>query len=142
MIGAVAGRRAVPDRGEATVAAVAAQETPRSFAAESLRVAAAYLVETDPFRVDRRPSSVAYRPDLEGAPPPPPRPPKPTLVLRGIIGGPPWEAIVDGVPERSTSTVLRQGDVVGALRVRAVGRDTVVIQGADTTWRLTMRRDP
>jgi hypothetical protein len=36
--------------------------------------------------------------------------------------------------------LVRQGDAVGDLKIRVVGRDTVVIQGADTTWRLTLKR--
>jgi hypothetical protein len=61
-------------------------------------------------------------------------------VLRGIIGGPPWSAILEGIPGREGSVVLRRGDTIAALRVRAVRRDTVVVEGADTTWRLTVKR--
>jgi hypothetical protein len=35
---------------------------------------------------------------------------------------------------------VRRGDSLGTLIVRAVGRDTVTINGADTTWRLTVKR--
>jgi hypothetical protein len=83
---------------------------------------------------------VAYSPALEGLAPPEPKAPRPTLVLRGIIGGPPWSAILEGIPGRQGSVVLRRGDTVAALVVRAVRRDTVVIEGADTTWRLTVKR--
>lgn len=98
------------------------------------------LVDADPFRVARHPSPVEYRPEIEGAPPPPPRPPKPGLSVAGIIGGPPWSAVVEGIPGRQGSTVVQQGDTLGGLTVRSVKRDTVVITGVDTVWRLIVRR--
>ena len=110
--------------------------------ADSLRSAAMSVAAHDPFRVDHQPSSVAYRPELEGvAPPPPvPKPPKPRLMVAGIIGGPPWAALLDSVPGRDGSVLVHKGDTLGGLRVRSIGRDTVVVQGADTTWRLIVRQ--
>lgn len=77
------------------------------------------------------------------------RPPKPVLVLRGVVGGPPWEALLDGVPGRERGVVVRSGDVLGPsvvlangspaaqmLHVRRISADGVVITGMDTTWRL------
>ena len=126
-------------------AADAASALPRiaasgSAAAADINAAVSALVATDPFRAARHSSPVAYRPDLEGAPPPPPRPPRPGLAVSGIIGGPPWSAVLEGVPGREGGAVVRTGDTLGGLRVRAVGRDTVVITGMDTTWRLIVRR--
>ena len=113
-------------------------------AAEALTAASALIVERDPFRLDRRPSSVPYAPTLEGAPPPVAPAPRPVLVVTGIVGGPPWEALVDGIPGRPASVVVRRGDAfgdsTGRLVVRRVGPDTVVIAGMDTTWTLTVRR--
>jgi hypothetical protein len=102
--------------------------------------AAAALVATDPFRAARHPSPIAYRADLEGAPPPPMRAQRPALAISGIIGGPPWSAVLEGVPGREAGTVVQSGDTLGGLKVRAVKRDTVVITGMDTTWRLIVRR--
>jgi hypothetical protein len=98
------------------------------------------LIATDPFRSARHASPVAYSPEIEGAPPPPPRPPRPGLAVSGIIGGPPWSAVLEGVPGRESGAVVRAGDTLGGLCVRAVRRDTVVITGMDTTWRLIVRR--
>jgi hypothetical protein len=67
------------------------------------------------------------------------KPPKPNLVLRGVIGGPPWDAILDGVPGHTSSVVLRTGQRMGDLVVRAFRHDTVFIKGMDTTWTLTLR---
>lgn len=110
--------------------------------ADSLRAAATTVAMHDPFRVDHQPSSVAYRPELEGvAPSPPaPKPPKPHLMVAGIIGGPPWQALLDSVPGRDGSVLVHKGDTLGGLRVRFIGRDTVVVQGVDTTWRLIVRQ--
>lgn len=105
-----------------------------------LVASAEVLVTRDPFRVDRRPATVAYSPALESGPPPPPRPPRPTLAVAGIIGGPPWEALIEGVPGRQGSVLVRRGDTISGLRVRSVGRDTVHITGMDTTWTLSVRR--
>ncbi len=107
---------------------------------DTLRKAARLTTDRNPFRVDRRPATVAFDAQLEGAPPPPPPMPRPPIVLVGILGGPPWQAVLDGIPGRSGSVVARAGESFGDLHVRAVRRDTVIVQGADTTWRLTIRR--
>lgn len=131
--------RATPAVAPRPIAPAAAE--PGRVGADSIAQAAAYVAASDPFRLSRQPAAVAYSPALEGlAPPVTQRPPRPTLVLRGIVGGPPWSAILDGVPGRDGSVVARRGDSLGTLVVRAVGRDTVIINGADTTWRLTVKR--
>jgi hypothetical protein len=98
--------------------------------------AAHEVAATDPFRLDRHPASVAYRPELEGVAPPP-KPPKPQLVLEGLVGG---AALIDGAPGHPATAIVHAGDTLGGLRIRHVGRDTVIVTGADTTWRLTLRR--
>lgn len=103
--------------------------------ADSIDAAARVVAQTDPFRLDRRPSSVPYRPDLEGVAPPP-KPPKPALALEGLVGN---AALIDGVPGRSTTAIVHAGDTLGGLRIRRIGRDTVVVSAPDTTWRLTLR---
>jgi hypothetical protein len=87
---------------------------------------------------------VPYRPELDGvavaAPPPPPKPPKPHLAVAGILGGPPWTALLDSVPGRDGSVLVKRGDTLGGLKIRSVGRDTVVVQGTDTLWKLVVKR--
>jgi hypothetical protein len=100
------------------------------------------VVERDPFRADRAAAPMPFSHVAEGmpAPPPePPAPPKPSLVLRGTVGGPEWEALLEGVPGREASVLVRQGDTLAGLRVRRTARDTVEITGMDTTWTLTVR---
>ena len=111
--------------------------------AETLFAAAERTAARNPFRLDRRPSSVAFSSALEGLPlppPPPQRSPKPALSLAGILGGPPWEALVDGIPGREGSVLIRRGERLGDLTVRSVSRDTVIIAGQDTVWRLTLKK--
>jgi hypothetical protein len=110
---------------------------PRS---DALVAASEAFVARDPFRLERKPSGVAYSPALEGAPPPPPRPPRPALAVAGILGGPPWEALLEGIPGREGSALVRRGDTLGGLRIRSITRDTVRITGMDTAWALTIRR--
>jgi hypothetical protein len=113
---------------------------PRAESPKALAAAAELLVARDPFRLERRPAVVAYDPAAENAPPPSPRPPRPALVVTGIIGGPPWEAVLEGIPGRQGSVLVRRGDTLAGLRVRAVGKDSVRIVGMDTTWTLIVRR--
>lgn len=96
-------------------------------AADSVSVA-------DPFRLARRPPRVAFGTTLPNAPPPRPRL---QLALDGIVGGPPWRAVLEGVPMHDGSTVVAAGDTIGGLTVRSIRRDTVVVWGMDTTWTLT-----
>ena len=110
---------------------------PRS---DALVAASEVLVARDPFRIERKPSGVAYSPTLEGAPPPPPRPPLPALAVAGIVGGPPWEALLEGIPGREGTALVRRGDTLSGLRVRSITKDSVRITGMDTTWSLTVRR--
>lgn len=101
------------------------------------------VTEGDPFRADRRPAPLPFSrvPDgLPAPPPPPPAPPKPALVLRGTVGGPTWEALLEGIPGREGSVLVRQGDTLAGFTLRRVSGDTVVVRGMDTTWTLTVKR--
>jgi len=68
-----------------------------------------------------------------------PAAPRPALVLVGIVG-PPWRALVDGIPAHDGSTVLRAGQTVAGLRVRDVNASSATISAVDTTWHLTVKR--
>ena len=109
---------------------------------ESLSVAAELVTESDPFRLDRRPADAPFGADVDGAVATPPAPThvNPNLALSGIIGGPPWVAVIDGVPGHDGSVLLHVGDTLGELRVRAISGTTVTITGSDTTWKLTLKR--
>lgn len=96
------------------------------------------LVITDPFRLERKPANVAFgAPVVTALSPPKPRI---QLVLNGIIGGPPWRAVLTGVPGHDGNTIVAAGDTVGGLRIRSIKHDGVVVQGPDTTWDFAMKR--
>lgn len=136
------GSRLRPAAQATAVTLPGAAAIPAAFPLERLFVAATTAAETDPFRLERHPSAVPYKPGFEGAPPPPPppRPPRPNLALSGTIGGPPWAALIEGMPGREGSILVRQGDLLGDFRIALVTRDSVIVEGADTTWNLKLKR--
>ena len=64
---------------------------------------------------------------------------RPQLMLKAIIGGPPWSAIVEGIPGQPGGIVITAGLTFDRIHIRAITRDTVVVQASDTTWKLTMK---
>lgn len=115
--------------------------TDESLTAAEIDVVAAH----DPFRLANTPSRVAF--DATGADngpafAPAPRPIPPNLVLKAIVGGPPWQAIVDGLPGQSSGVIATAGAVFQDLVIRSVTRDRVVVEGRDTAWVLTFGGAP
>jgi hypothetical protein len=113
--------------------------------ADSLESAAETIAADNLFRPDRSPADPAPAAAAAPAPGMPPvgfQPPstKPRLVLRGILGGPPWDALIEGLPGREGAIVARAGQTISGLTIRAVRRDTVFVRGFDTTWTLTLGR--
>ena len=101
------------------------------------------IVSNDPFRLSNKPPTTRFAPGSQsaggaiGATAPLVRP---NLVLKAIVGGPPWQAIVDGLPGAAPGTLLASGAVFDKRTVRAVTRDSVIIQGPDTSWVLSFRK--
>jgi hypothetical protein len=71
--------------------------------------------------------------------PPAPSAPKPVLVLSGIVWGPEPTAVLEGIPGVEGARVVRRLDRVGALAVRSIQRDRVIVTGLDTTWTLQVK---
>jgi hypothetical protein len=117
------------------VPAIAASDT------AALAASASRLRAGDPFRVDRKPTQVLYNPwqPVVTAPPPPP-PVRPPLALAGLVGGPPWNALIAGIPGREGGVLLQLGDSANGVRFVALRGDTVILAAFDTTWALTTRR--
>lgn len=113
----------------------------------ALEEAEALTVTNDPFRLSNTPPEVRYDPVNEAAlaarggafVPPPVRP---QFVLRAIVGGPPWHAVVDGIPGQPAGTLVRPGAQFDKITVRSVTRDSVIVRGPDTTWVLRFGRQP
>jgi hypothetical protein len=103
------------------------------------------LVSNDPFRLSNTPADVRFDPSVEaaaGVVTAPTLRVRPVMTLKAIVGGPPWQAIVDGIPGQPAGAVLRQGNAAGIFSIRRVTRDSVVIQGPDTIWVLGFGRRP
>lgn len=108
-----------------------------SQAVDSIPAWSGLIIGGNPFRLSRRPPQRRH-----GAPAPDtvsgPEAPAIQLVLLGVAGGPPWQAVITGFPELPGSRVVRPGERVGAYSVIRIVRDTVVLQGPDSTLRLTV----
>lgn len=138
-------RTVVPAEAAQPQARPAAPPEPIRFSEARLAEAAGAITRGDPFRLDRRPAPMAFSAapgsvnGMPGMMPAPPPLPKPQLSVSGIVG-PPWTALLDGVPGREGSVAVHTGDRVGELTVRRVDSSGVVVVGMDTTWRLSLKR--
>lgn len=103
-------------------------------------------VSNDPFRLSNEASNTRFDPRNENGVSTPSAPPpallRPMMTLKAIIGGPPWQAVVDGIPGQPPGTIVQAGARFDKLVARAVTRDSVIIQGPDTSWVLSFRRAP
>jgi len=104
-----------------------------------LRDAADSVASSDPFRLDRHSSGPTVDSPVTPSPSAATAPPL-LLELSGVIGGPPWRAIVSGIPGREAGVVVRAGDTLGGIRVRTIKRDTVVIRAGDSTMTLILKK--
>lgn len=116
-------------------AAVAAVDT------TGLAGAAAALRDHDPFRFERKPTKLRFNPwEPVAAAPTAGRPPRPALSLTGVLGGPPWNALLQGIPGREAGVVMSVGDSVSGIRLDRIHGDTAFVSGLDTTWILVAGR--
>jgi hypothetical protein len=101
------------------------------------------LRSRNPFRLDRTPTARRFG-LLEPSPGAPvvqaPAPVVPVLTLAGILGGPPWSAIIEGIPGHETGITLRVGEAANGVRLEWVRRDTAKITAADKAWIVTFKK--
>jgi hypothetical protein len=109
---------------------------PSAFTAKSLMTAVDDAVSDDLFRPER----TAPQPARDSTPVTAVQqaPLRPKFVLRGLIGGPPWDVIIDGLPGRPAGTVVRDGETVAGFSIQVTGQSAVRVHGADTTWVLVL----
>jgi hypothetical protein len=129
-------------RGSATAGPSGGSPFGLTIPSDSIDDAASATSDHDPFRLTREPSAVPYDADGESVTTAQSAPPKPPLALSGIVG-PPWVAVLEGVPGRAGSVLAKAGDTLARpplalLILHRIWRDTVVVLGADTTWTLTV----
>ena len=128
----------VPDR----VSIAGPRAHPPEATDSALAEAEDLTVTNDPFRLANSPSALRFDPASDamsvagGSTIPQPRP---VLVLKAIVGGPPWQAVIDGIPGQPPGTFAKQGNRFNKLTIRAVTRDSVIVQGADTAWVLSFK---
>jgi hypothetical protein len=125
-------RRSLP-----TARAFAVPEVQTYDAAQLSKVADS-VASSDPFRSERNLSAAAAG-QAVAAPSASPVS-APHLELSGLSGGPPWRAIMSGIPGHEGGVVVSAGDTLGGMRVRTVRRDTVILETKDSTVTFTLRR--
>ncbi len=107
-------------------------------AASSLAVVTATIALSDPFRLDHRPSAVAFKPGAEVSPVA--SAPLGRIIAKGVVGGPPWQAVLDSVPGRNDNVVARVGDTLRQgpipIVVRSIRADMIILAVGDSTMRL------
>jgi hypothetical protein len=78
-----------------------------------------------------------------GETPPEPRPVDagilyPDVRVSAIVGGPPWQAVLQGVPGFPTDVVVRRGDRLVDLSIGAITGTSVRLVSPDTSWLATL----
>lgn len=63
---------------------------------------------------------------------------RPSLHLKGIMGGPPWAAVLSMHETGGEDRVMRAGDSLGTVVVREVRADGVTLRLQDSTWVITL----
>ncbi len=92
------------------------------------------------FRRTRKPARLAFDPDrAAGEVAMEPSAPRPQLSLSGIVWSPRPIAVLEGLPNITGSTVMRTGDRTAGVWVKRIGRESVTLEGFDTTWVLKLR---
>jgi hypothetical protein len=62
------------------------------------------------------------------------------LELRGVVGGPPWIAVIAGLPGVNGAASLRVGDSVAGYSVTNISRDSVKLRRASTRFTLGLTK--
>lgn len=132
----------IPLQPSQTLGASGSPAAPITFDTTTIRTSAALIRDRDAFRLERRPAQVRYNPwEPPSAVVTLAQPtPRPVLALVGILGGPPWFAVIEGIPGRETGVLLRTGEDAAGIRLLRIKGDTAFLRGLDTTWVLTSKR--
>jgi len=129
-------RQTLPRRGVIEGLAIAPL---RAFDGVRFDAAAERVVARDPFRLERKPPSVPFgTPPTPAVPRPVPVSPWQAASFRGTVSGPPWLAILGGVPGRTSNVVVHVNDTIAGLRVKQIKREEVVLVGPDSAIKLRL----
>jgi len=119
--------------------AIAPTIAPTAIDRDSLEVATELILESAMF--GRAAAPIMPLPQPVSAQAAPAAAASPPLTLKAIVGGPPWQAVLAGMPGEAETMVAIGSDVRG-LRVLSITRDAVVLRDGDSTVTLTMRPIP
>jgi hypothetical protein len=103
---------------------------------------AAHLTAGNPFRASRQPPAVRGRgldqpvPTVAAAP----TPPRPAYRFTGVLGGPPWSVVLEGVPGFQSGLVIGLNEEKAGVRVRRLEGDTLELTVGDSTIILRLGR--
>jgi hypothetical protein len=112
----------------------------RAHAPAIVTTAAPAFGDRDPFRVDHRAPPMRYTGAPTSSLPIAAAEVIPRMTIRAIAGGPPWHALIDGLPGETHPMLVQPGTIVEKLTVGRITRDTVVIHDAATMGVLTFAR--
>jgi hypothetical protein len=109
---------------------------------DSIADASEMIVSNDPFRLSNEAPTVRYNPANDGAGGLAAAIPlvRPSLTLKAIVGGPPWQAVIEGLPGQQSGAVAEVGTRFDRIVIRSISRDSVVVQAPDTLWVLRFKR--
>jgi hypothetical protein len=111
------------------------------FDGDVLDSAASHIAAHDPFRIERKPANIPFSVAQNGGQGiPAPSAPPIRIALQGTIGGPPWSAIISGIPGHSGTVMVSSGDTLGGVAIRRVNKDSVTVRVKDSTWTVTQAK--
>lgn len=62
----------------------------------------------------------------------------PPIILRGIVGGPPWLAVVDSGGTGGSAVILQRGDRFAGARIQSISRTAIIVRRRDSTLTLSL----
>ena len=98
------------------------------------------VVQKNLFRLERRPSKVPFGFSVAAPSSSPLAAKRPTPLLVGIVGGPPWQAVFEADGGAEGSVVVSIGETVAGYRILKIDANHVVLQATDTTISIRLRR--
>lgn len=126
-----------PTSREARYTRIADQRIPPT----TLDSAQAQVLRRDLFGIQAIENSPDARPQVaSGAPIPLPPGVMVSIIEVHAIAGPPWIAVMSGLPGHVNQAVVIPGDTAGSYMVRSISRDTVVLLVHDSLRRFSITR--
>lgn len=107
---------------------------------DTLTSLASLAVRHAPFRLGATAPTVRF--GSEPAAPAPAPVPLPSIAVLAIVGGPPWSALLEGLPNTDGETVVRIDDRFADIRIRTITALGVGLSNRDTSWTISLSGMP